>query len=132
MTLALDKRWVLLEHIGDPNDSKGFHFDLLLEDQNDCLTWRLNEFPLLDGPGLPIVSIPAHKLSWLDVRVGRVSGGRGWAYRIIAGEFKGPLPHPSADFIQLDLIQNGQVLVILEIEKKLCKFRSVQSQNLSR
>ena len=132
MILDLDKRWVLLEHIGDPNDSKGFHFDLLLEAQNDCLTWRLNECPLLDGPGLPIISIPAHKLSWLERRVGRVSGDRGWVYRIIGGQFKGPVPNASADLIQVELIQDGQTLVILEIQNKLCKFRSVQSQNLSR
>ena len=43
-------RWVLLRHTGAPDDSKGIHFDLLLEDKGFCRTWRLSDIPSLDGP----------------------------------------------------------------------------------
>ena len=43
-------RWVLLEHLGAPNDPKGRHFDLLVEDLEDCRTWQLEKFPVLNEP----------------------------------------------------------------------------------
>ncbi len=132
MKSCLKNRWVLLEHIAHPEDQKGFHFDLLIEDKDNCRTWRLHDFPVLDGPALSVFSIAPHKLYWLERRVGLVSGGRGWVYRLIGGQFKGTLPGDPTELIKLDLIQNGQPIVILEIFNTLCKFRSVQSQNLIR
>ena len=46
------KRWVLLEHVGDPNDPEGRHFDLLLEDRSECRSWQLRQIPILDGLNL--------------------------------------------------------------------------------
>ena len=55
-------KWVLLRHVGAPDDLKGIHFDLLLEDQDFCMTWRLGEIPDLDGPYVEAVRISPHKL----------------------------------------------------------------------
>ena len=60
-------RWVLLRHIGAPDDLSGIHYDLLLEDHNFCRTWRLSDIPLLDGPYVDSVYIAPHKLDWLDI-----------------------------------------------------------------
>ena len=80
-------RWVLLKHIGSPDDLKGIHFDLLLEDKEFCKTWRLSDIPLLDGPYVDSVCIAPHNLYWLDVEEKVVSGNRGVARRIKQGIF---------------------------------------------
>ena len=80
-------RWVLLKHIGSPDDIKGIHFDLLLEDKEFCKTWRLSDIPLLDGPYVDSVCIAPHNLYWLDIKEKVVSGNRGFAKRIKQGNF---------------------------------------------
>ena len=44
--------FVLLEHIGHPDDPAGKHFDLLLEQAKACETWRLAEIPVAEGPSV--------------------------------------------------------------------------------
>ena len=80
-------RWVLLRHTGAPDDLRGIHFDLLLEDQEFCRTWRLSDIPLMDGPYVDSVNIFPHNLEWLDIKEKVVSGNRGVATRIKQGIF---------------------------------------------
>ena len=96
-------RWVLLRHTGAPNDFKGIHFDLLLEDKEFCRTWRLSNIPLLDGPYVDSVHISPHKLEWLDVKEKVVSGNRGVATRIKKGIFLKALPSIEKRSINLSL-----------------------------
>ena len=77
----------MLQHIGSPNDIKGIHFDLLLEDKEFCRTWRLSDIPLLDGPYVDSVCIAPHNLYWLDIKEKVVSGNKGVAKRIKEGVF---------------------------------------------
>ena len=97
-------RWVLLRHIGAPDDSIGIHYDLLLEDKKFCRTWRLSDIPLLDGPYVDSVNIDPHKLHWLDIQEKIVSGDRGVATRIKQGIFMKSLPNIENTSIQLSLI----------------------------
>ena len=85
-------RWVLLRHIGSPDDINGIHFDLLLEDKEFCRTWRLSDVPILDGPYVDSVQIAPHDLEWLDIEEKVVSGNRGVATRIKKGVFLESLP----------------------------------------
>ena len=85
-------RWVLLRHIGAPDDLRGIHFDLLLEDKEFCRTWRLSDVPILDGPYVDSVQIAPHDLEWLDIEEKVVSGNRGVATRIKKGVFLESLP----------------------------------------
>ena len=85
-------RWVLLKHSGAPDDLRGVHFDLLLEDKDFCRTWRLTDIPLLDGPYVDSVYIAPHKLYWLDIKEKVVSDNRGVATRINKGIFYKSLP----------------------------------------
>ena len=96
-------RWVLLRHIGAPNDLKGIHFDLLVEDKEFCRTWRLSDIPLLDGPYVDSVCIAPHDLSWLDIKEKIVSGNRGVATRIKKGLFLKSLPSLEKTSINLSL-----------------------------
>ena len=104
-TTSLNKyyRWVLLRHIGAPNDLRGIHFDLLLEDKEFCRTWRLSDIPLLDGPYVDSIYISPHHLDWLDIKEKVVSGNRGVATRIKKGTFFNSLPITEKSSINLSL-----------------------------
>jgi hypothetical protein len=81
-------RFVLLEHVGHPEDPSGRHFDLLLEMADACRTWRLEELPGLGAGPVAAMPLPDHRLAWLDRLEGEVSGGRGFARRVDAGVFR--------------------------------------------
>ena len=107
-------RWVLLRHAGEPNDLRGIHFDLLLEDKESCRTWRLSDIPLLDGPYVHSLYIAPHNLDWLDIKEKVVSGNRGVATRIKKGTFLQSLPRIERSFINLSLQwedDEGQLLI---------------------
>ncbi|MGB8854111.1 MAG: hypothetical protein WCC69_11150 [Pirellulales bacterium] len=80
-------RFAILEHTGALDDPAGRHYDLLLEAGDACRTWRLAELPVPGGPPVTAVELPPHRLAWLDHESGEVSGGRGFARRITAGEY---------------------------------------------
>ena len=96
-------RWVLLRHTGAPDDCRGFHFDLLLEDQKFCRTWRLSDIPLLDGSYVDSVQIAPHRLGWLKTKEKVISGNRGVATMVKKGIFFQQLPIIDKCFINLAL-----------------------------
>ena len=116
-------RWVLLRHTGSPEDSRGFHFDLLLEDQKFCRTWRLSDIPLLDGPYVESLFIPPHNLYWLDIEEKLVSGNRGIATRVKQGIFFNSLPINLNSSLDLSLQWEDNDAYLL-IDKNGCKVLS--------
>jgi len=78
-------RWILLEHVDAPDDPLGRHFDLLIEHDEACRTWRLAALPLVAGPAVAATAIAPHRRAWLDHEAGPVSGGRGFARRVAGG-----------------------------------------------
>ena len=110
----------MLRHTGSPDDIKGIHFDLLLEDKDFCRTWRLADIPLLDGPCVDSVYIAPHDLYWLDIEEKFVSGNRGFTKRIKHGIFVQSLPSVERSFINLSLIWD-QLEVNLVIDKNGCR-----------
>ena len=113
----------MLKHIGSPDDIKGIHFDLLLEDKEFCRTWRLRQIPLLNGPYVNSVSIGPHNLEWLDIKEKIVSGNRGVATRIKEGIFFKSLPSIEKSSINLSLIWEN-VEVDLVINENGCRIVS--------
>ena len=82
-------RFVLLEHVGAPDDPAGIHYDLLLDAGHGlCRTWRLSAVPRPGGPPVDAGPLPAHRSAWLDHEAGEGSGGRGFARRIDAGLYE--------------------------------------------
>ena len=110
----------MLRHTGSPDDIKGIHFDLLLEDKDFCRTWRLSDIPLLNGPCVDSVYIAPHDLYWLDIEEKFVSGNRGFAKRIKHGIFVQSLPSVERSFINLSLIWD-KLEVNLVIDKNGCR-----------
>ena len=119
-------RWVLLKHIGSPDDMKGIHFDLLLEDKEFCRTWRLSDIPLLNGPYVDSVCTTPHNLYWLDLEEKAVSGNRGFAKRIKHGVFWQSLPSVDSSSINLSLIWD-KLEVELVIDENGCRIFSKES-----
>ena len=113
-------RWVLLKHIGSPDDIKGIHFDLLLEDKELCRTWRLIDIPLLDGPYVDSVFIAPHNLYWLDIEEKVVSGNRGVAKRIKHGVLLQSFPSNETTSIKLSVIWD-KLEVELVIDENGCR-----------
>ena len=116
-------RWVLLKHIGSPNDIKGVHYDLLVEDKEFCKTWRLSDIPLLDGPYVDSICIAPHNLYWLDIKEKFVSGNRGFAKRIKQGNFLQSFASDEDNSIKLSLIWDKRE-VDLVLDKNGCRIFS--------
>ena len=116
-------RWVLLKHIGSPDDIKGIHFDFLLEDKKFCRTWRLSDIPILDGPYVDSVYVAPHNLDWLDIEEKVVSGDRGVATRIKQGIFLQSFPSIESSSINLSLIWD-KLEVDLVIDENGCRIFS--------
>ena len=121
------KRWVLLRHIGAPNDLAGIHFDLLLEDVDGCRTWRLPSVPVLDGKKVQVIRSPLHNLDWLNSIESEVSGGRGWVKRLESGTFIGQLPLNQHDPVSLEL-DSKRISGRLEIKDGFCRIYSFNSE----
>lgn len=101
-------RFVILEHVDHPDDPAGLHYDLLLEEGTSCRTWRLAAMPV--GGDEPVVAtpLPPHRLAWLDTESAEVSGGRGFARRIDAGNYAATA---GADSGVLDVTVSGSLVV---------------------
>ncbi len=119
-------RWVLLKHIGSPDDLNGVHFDLLLEDKEFCRTWRLSDVPQLDGPYVKSVYIAPHNLYWLDIEEKVVSGNRGVAIRIKQGNFVQSFQSVESSFINLSTTWD-ELEVDLVIDENGCRIFSKKS-----
>ena len=113
----------MLKHIGAPDDIRGIHFDLLLEDKEFCRSWRLSEVPRLDGPYVDAAYITPHTLDWLDIKEKVVSKNRGIANRIKKGIFFKSLPSIELEPINVAL-QWENVQVDLVINEKGCRILS--------
>jgi len=117
-------RWVLLRHTDAPDDSRGIHFDLLIEDDKFCRTWRLSDVPLLDGPYVDSVHIAPHSLDWLEIEHKVVSGNKGVATRVKRGIYLNSLPSIEKSCLNLtleweniegDLVTIPSILMLHEI-----------------
>ncbi|ABX07995.1 hypothetical protein [Prochlorococcus marinus] len=125
----MKKRWVLLEHRSSRYSLNEIHFDLLLEEEHDCRTWRLEDLPKCDGPPVEALASPPHNLYWLERKESVVSGGRGWAKRVEGGIFIGCLPlrgHQSQ--IAVELVGDS-ISGVLEIKNNLCNLVSLEKFN---
>ena len=81
-------RWVLLEHKVYSNNSLDIHYDFLIENGIDCLTWKFLKIPLLNQNSIKIFKQPNHRLVWLSRLEYELSGNRGFVKRIDHGRFK--------------------------------------------
>ena len=81
-------KWVLLEHKVYSANSLNIHYDFLVENGEDCLTWKFLKLPLLNQASIEIYKQPNHRLVWLSRIEHELSGNRGFVKRIDHGIFK--------------------------------------------
>ena len=81
-------KWVLLEHKVYSANSLDVHYDFLVENGIDCLTWKFLKLPLLNQDSIDIIKQPNHRLVWLSRIEHELSGNRGFVKRIDHGIFK--------------------------------------------
>ena len=78
----------MLEHEVYNTKSKDIHYDFLVENGIDCLTWKFLKLPLLNQASVEIFKQPNHRLVWLSRGEYELSRNRGFVKRIDHGILK--------------------------------------------
>ena len=113
-------RWVLLEHKVRTVNSFDIHYDFLVENGIDCLTWKFLKLPLLNQDSIYIIKQPNHRLVWLTRIEHELSGNRGFVKRIDHGIFKNVSDELKTEGFRY--ILDGEILSgLLEISNNICR-----------
>ena len=113
-------RWVLLEHKVYSINSINIHYDFLVENGIDCLTWKFLKLPLLNQAPIEISKQPNHRLIWLSRTEYELSDNRGFVKRIDNGIFKNVSDKLDSEDYQF--ILDGKLLYgLFKISSKYCK-----------
>ena len=113
-------RWVLLEHKVYSDNSVDIHYDFLVEDNKDCLTWKLYEIPIINGDIVAIRKQPNHRLVWLSRVEHELSRNRGSVKRIDHGIFKNVSSRLDSECFRF--ILDGELLYgVFEISGNSCR-----------
>ena len=117
-------KWVLLEHrVYSPN-SCAIHYDFLVENGIDCLTWKFLKLPLLNQSSIEISKQPNHRLVWLSRIEYELSDNRGFVRRIDHGIFKNLSDKLNSENVRL--ILDGKILCgLLEISGNSCRLSNL-------
>ena len=113
-------KWVLLEHkVYSPN-SFDIHYDFLVENGIDCLTWKFLKLPILNQASIEIIKQPNHRLVWLSRIEYELSYNRGFVKRIDHGIFKSV--SDKLDSEHHSFILDGKLLYgLFEISGNFCR-----------
>ena len=115
-------KWVLLEHKVYTPSSLDIHYDFLVENGIDCLTWKFLKLPLLDQASIKIFKQPNHRLVWLTRIEHELSGNRGYVKRIDHGICKKVSDKLDPEYCRF--ILDGKLLYgLFEILGNSCRIR---------
>ena len=121
-------KWVLLEHKVYSANSFDIHYDFLVENGIDCLTWKFLKLPLLNQASIEIHKQPNHRLVWLSRIEHELSENRGSVKRIDHGIFKNVSDKLDSEYYRF--ILDGELLYgLFEISGNSC--RSVSYTHLT-
>ena len=113
-------KWVLLEHKVYSAHSLDIHYDFLVENGIDCLTWKFLKLPLLNQASIEISKQPNHRLIWLSRIEHELSDNRGFVKRIDHGIFKNV--STDLDSENYRFILDGELLSgLFEISANSCR-----------
>ena len=115
-------RWVLLEHKVYSDNCLDIHYDFLIENGIDCLTWKLLKLPLLNQASIKITKQPNHRLVWLSRIEHELSNNRGSVKRFDHGIFKSVSEKLDSEYYRF--ILDGELLCgLFEISGNFCRLR---------
>ena len=113
-------RWVLLEHKIFSDKLIDIHYDFLVEDRSDCITWKFHEIPALNKGLVEIGKQSNHRLIWLSRVEHQLSNNRGLVKRIDNGTFSYIFHNQESQ--ELKIILNGKLLKgLLTINGNFCQ-----------
>ena len=113
-------KWVLLEHKVYSENSLNIHYDFLVENGVDCLTWKFSKLPLYNQASTKIFKQPNHRLVWLSRIEHELSGNRGYVKRIDYGIFKNVSDKLDSECFRF--ILDGELLYgLFEISGNSCR-----------
>ena len=113
-------KWVLLEHKVYSANSLDIHYDFLVENGIDCLTWKFLKLPLLNQASVEIFKQPNHRCVWLDRVEHELSGNRGFVKRIDHGIIKNVSNQLDSECFRF--ILDGELLYgLFEISGNSCR-----------
>ena len=113
-------KWVLLEHKVYFANSFDIHYDFLVENGIDCLTWKFLKLPLLNQASIKISKQPNHRLVWLSRIEYELSDNRGFVKRIDHGIFKNVSDKLDSEYYRF--ILDGELLYgLFEISGNSCR-----------
>ena len=113
-------KWVLLEHKVYSANSFDIHYDFLVENGIDCLTWKFLKLPLLNQASIEISKQPNHRLIWLSRIEHELSDNRGFVKRIDHGIFKNVSTDLGSENYRF--ILDGELLSgLFEISANFCR-----------
>ena len=113
-------KWVLLEHEVNNGKSKDIHYDFLVENGIDCLTWKFLKIPLINQASIEIFKQPNHRLVWLSRLEYELSNNRGFVKRIDHGIFKNV--SDKLDLENFRFILEGKIIYgLFEISGNSCR-----------
>ncbi len=113
-------KWVLLEHKVNFAKSVEIHYDFLVENGMDCLTWKFLKLPLLNQPSIAIYKQSNHRLVWLSRIEHELSDNRGFVKRIDHGTFKNVSDELDSEYYRF--ILDGELLYgLFEISGNSCR-----------
>jgi len=113
-------KWALLEHKVYFANSFDIHYDFLVENGIDCLTWKFLKLPLINKASIEIFKQPNHRLVWLSRIEHELSGNRGFVKRIDHGIFENVSDEFDAESFRL--ILDGKLLYgLFEISGNSCR-----------
>ena len=113
-------KWALLEHKVNLGSSFDIHYDFLVENGIDCLTWKFFKLPLLNQASIEISKQPNHRLIWLSRIKHELSDNRGFVKRIDHGIFKNVSDKLDSEYYRF--ILDGELFYgLLEISGNSCR-----------
>jgi len=113
-------KWVLLEHKVYSANSFDIHYDFLVENGIDCLTWKFLKLPLLKHASIKISKQPNHWIVWLSRKEHELSDNRGFVKRIDHGIFKSVPDKFDSEYYRF--ILDGKLLYgLFEISGNYCR-----------
>ena len=117
-------KWVLLEHKVFSGQSFNVHYDFLVEDKIDCLTWKFLTLPSSNEASVEIIKQQNHRLVWLLRKEYELSENRGLVKRIDHGVFKNVSDECKTEGFRY--ILNGEILSgLLEISNNICRLSEI-------
>jgi len=113
-------KWVLLEHKVYSSNSIDIHYDFLVENGIDCLTWKLFKIPSLNNASIEISKQPNHRIVWLSRIEHELSDNRGFVKRIDHGIFINVSDKLDSEYYRF--ILDGELLAgLFEISGNSCR-----------